>query len=198
VKRFSLAMIATLAIAHASAAAGFFVDTDKASHLVGDSILITVTDTVDPAGESLNPFDSYALSIGWDENVAFVQNSGVSNPPFGNSSQSPILAGLSGIASPSCANTGNTCTVINQVNASQAPVNVAGGSVVVGTLVLEAFDLGSLQLAITSFSNLGSTDASAVQFRANAQTAVIPEPTTAALLCLGLLGLGVARRRSTG
>jgi hypothetical protein len=194
-KRISI-LIAVLFAASTANAATFALNTDKASYLVGESITVTLTATVAGGGEQVLPFSSYGTTIGWNSAVAFVKNTGMPNA-FGNSNQTPLIAGLNGAANTPCANTGNTCTLISQVNSSFAPVNVAGGTVVTGTLVLEADALGLLNLSIASFSNLGATDGSAVVFGTNAQVAevVVPEPTTAALLGLGLLGLSVAGRR---
>jgi hypothetical protein len=94
------------------------------------------------------------------------------------------------------AGAGNTCILISQsLFSAFAPDDP---QTLVGTLVLEASALGSLGLVVASAAYLGGgiTGPSSVTVGSNfASAAVVPEPTTAAMLGLGLLGLSVAGRR---
>jgi hypothetical protein len=214
-KRTLIALVAALAVSSAANAATMSIDTDKSTYNVGDLITITATlnivsgDAADaPAGTAIS------LEASWDPTTAFVAN-GALPGNYGTSSQIVTVGPLAGGSNLSSfgggapwiggspngcvsagAGAGNTCILISQsLFSAFAPDDP---QTLVGTLVLEASALGSLGLVVASAAYLGGgiTGPSSVTVGSNfASAAVVPEPTTAAMLGLGLLGLSVAGRR---
>jgi len=205
-KRTLIAIVAAMFAAGTANAASIHLAASNPLNVAGSVSSVTVTLTVAPGGEVVPSFSAYGVTLGWDNTVVRVVGSN-GTTTFGKSAQSPIIAGLSGSLTPTCVsagvNKGKACAVITQSNAG-APVNVPGGTVVIGQLLLEILPAPdvpgtSLGLLIVSYNNNGVTNAGAdpnltidPSFT-NAQ--VVPEPTTAALLGLGLLGLAFAGRR---
>lgn len=198
-----------LASASGSDALSLHLDIDKATYLVGETV--TVTATLDTAGAAAgDPLEGeiVALQVTWADRILDAQGAGA----FGSSSQiitsganagSSNLTSLSGAipwigpANTSCvslgAGAGNTCSILNQALIGQdlAP----DASVLVGTLKLTVVALGDFDLGVGAFDVLGGQVP--LILGANFQSAgmYIPEPGTASLLGLGLLGLASARRR---
>jgi hypothetical protein len=206
-KRTLIAIVAAMFAAGTANAASIILTATNPLNVSGSVSTVTATLTIDPGGETVPNFNSYGVTVGWNNTVVRVVGSN-GTTTFGKSTQSAILPGLTGSLTPVCAssgpNKGKACTVITQSNTSGAPVAVAGGSVVIGTLLLEVLPppggpdpIGtSLGLSVVSWSNNG-TGPAPVQDASYAGAQIVPEPTTAALLGLGLLGLGfVGRRRA--
>jgi hypothetical protein len=201
--------IVTALLASGASAATFHVDSDASLYSSAPGTVVTVTVTLTTLEETLEAFSFLAIQVAWDPNVAKVAGS---NPPstYGKSAQSQILPGVFGSLTPTCASAGPTkgrvCTVITQSNASAGPIALAPGQVVIGTLLLEVLGGApsgtSLGLGIGLYNNGGITDPAAdpgFTLGANFASAQVhaPEPTTATLLAIGLVGLGLARRRHT-
>jgi hypothetical protein len=181
-----------LGLASAATAISVIVDTDKKTYLPGESILVTTTMTVTGAECPAVADGTCAfvlLELLWSD----PQIAGVPGP----ASYGPGLTSGGGfftfsIGAGFCAS--DSCLVIDQL----APVLPAGvqpdATVHVGTLSLIADALGLINFSFpTVILAIGPT----VSLGGNPATAevVIPEPTTAALLGLGLTGLAIAGRR---
>lgn len=203
-KRTLIAIVAAMFAAGTANAASILLEANNVLAVAGSVSTVTATLTIDPGGESVAQLSAYGVTVGWNNTVVRVVGSN-GTTTFGKSTQSVILPGLSGSLTPGCASTGvnkgKACTVITQTRTLAGSVVVPGGSVVIGTLLLEHFapldPAGtSLGLIIVSSNNNGTTVPLTID-PSFSGAQVIPEPTTAALLGLGLLGLGfVGRRRA--
>jgi hypothetical protein len=185
-------------------AASILVQATSPLNLAGSVSTVTVSLTTLPS-ETVPPLGVFVVQVQWDPDVVKVLGS---NPPttFGNSSQSAILPGMTGSLTPTCVNAGalagRACTVVTQ--STVAGTTLTGGQVVIGNLLLEVLGgdpIGtSLGLALSNYNNNGVTvpgsDPYLVIDPSFPNAVLIPEPTTGALVGLGLMGLGlVARRR---
>jgi len=204
-KRTLTVILATFFVASGANALSLTIDTDKDTYLVGETITITATlDTAGaPAGSQL-----VNVSVNWDSAVASAlgiqgtftlgsssqiitagQNAGNSNltsfggavPWTGPPSSGCVLLG---------GGAGNTCILLNQTQLAGA--FQVDSSILVGTLELLAGDVGLLNFTLPTVDAFGAAAAPGTNFLA---AEVVPEPTTAALFGLGLLGLAVAGRR---
>lgn len=204
-----IAVVMALIAARGADAASIVVG--RTNPLVLEGAITTVTVTLTTfAGEVVPQFGAFGVTIGWDPEILRVAGSdGVTT--FGKSAQSPILPGLSGSLTPACAssgvNKGKACAVISQVALAQTVL--AGGQVVIGTLLLELLDPADWEgnyafsgLHISSYNNNGVTNPGSdanlyvsPEFNQCLGIPECPEPTTAALLGLGLVGFGLRGRR---
>lgn len=205
-KRTLITMLAAMFAASGASAATLLVDTDSDFYLLNDLITITATFTSD-GSETAGFGQGIGFSIQWDDTIANPDNEGdlfadghgtqlVTSGPNAGASQLSANGGsvlFAGPANTGCNNNGYACEFLTQTNTSFSTVTL-DAQTLVATLVLRAEALGDLNLATFSLVNTLSP-ATDVTFGTNLQNAVVPEPTTAALLGLGLLGLGVAGRR---
>jgi hypothetical protein len=206
-KRTLIAIVAAMFAAGSAGAATIVMTATNPLNVSGSVSTVTATITINPGGETVNFLGNYGVAILWNPAVVRVVGSNQTTT-FGKSSQGPILPGLTGTATNNCnstgVNKGKACTLISQVAQAGAPFFIPEGSVTIGTLLLEVLPapggpdpIGTLLgLAILTANNNGTGPAPVLDPSfANAQ--IVPEPTTAALLGLGLLGLGfVGRRRA--
>lgn len=206
-KRTLISIVAAMFAAGAASAAHINVAATSPLNLPGSVSTVTITLTTLSPTETVPALGAFGVQVQWDNTVVRVLGSN-GTTTFGKSAQSVILPGMSGSLTPTCVSAGalkgKACTVISQ--SSLGGTVLAGGQVVIGTLLLEVLgdpvgtSLG-LSLVAAAYNNNGQKNPGAddnLTVDDSFTTAVlVPEPTTAALLGLGLVGLGfVGRRRA--
>ena len=193
-KRTLMTLVAALAFAGTASAATLSIDTDASSYLIGDTINVTVVLTT----EAGDPYTPVYVQADWDGAVGSVV------PFFDSSSQSPILTSFGGGSTwnngTGLCGTADSCAILDQFQIGTTFAPDPPGQVITGTLGILASGAGALNLTINQplFQALGLT-VGQVSVGANLAggVTVVPEPGTAAMVGLGLLGLAsVGRRRN--
>ena len=190
-KRTLIAMVAALGLASSASAATLSLDTDAATYNVSDTITVTMTLNIDGT-EGAGATSAFA-QISWD---------GVVGVGAANSTQSGNLTSFSGglnwTAGGGLCVSGSLCTMIDQLQGLTSFAPDSPDSIT-ATLEIHANAIGALNLQVVDGTfNVFGLNSAATQIGANAAAAtVVPEPGTAAMVGLGLLGLAsVGRRRN--
>jgi hypothetical protein len=204
-----LAFVAALLVAVHANAGTMTLELDKNTYSVGEDIVITATGTL-LTTDVVQTLGYVAIAVSFDSTVATAKNS-PGGAGFGFATQlvtegpnagESVLAGPYGdfVSDDATCTSADICSVLLQPYFGTAGFSPANQTVV-GTLVLKANAVGSLGLGIYALSFIDGfanvTDPNAVTLGPNwAGAQVVPEPTPALLLGLGLLGLGATRRGS--
>jgi hypothetical protein len=184
-KRTLIAVAALIGLASAANAATLTVVADAATYSPGDTITLTVT------GDSQG-----ASSTGIFGRLLF-DNAAAVNTAGGTPTQTTLLAlgsipwlvGVTGCDS-------SACNMFNQVGAFGATPAPASNLLVATVSLIAGPGLGVVNAAWETNAGTGfALDFFGLSAAAGTSFEVVPEPTTAALLGLGLFGLAVAGRR---
>jgi PEP-CTERM motif len=162
-------------------AASVVLSSDKGEYVAGETIFLTATVTAAPGETDINLFG-----------VVLYSSARVAPVP-GTNLQTNYPGGFSGAANPAC--TTVQCRQFNQI-AFPNPVPGTGANFVIGTM---QFTASGPPGTVVTFNWL-TTGTQRLDFFGVSQApgvtvTIIPEPTTAAMLGIGLFGLAMAGRR---
>ena len=180
-KRTLIALIAVVGMATAANAATLSVSSDAASYGLGDTITLTVTGD-SQGGVSTAAFARVlfggAGSVSW---VSATQSTVTGGGGFVTWSQGALSGDATG------SNTLNQIGTLTGVNATD---------LFIGTVVLTAAGAGTVDVTFEGLTG-GPTalDFFGLSAGTGSSFTIVPEPTTAALLGLGLVSLAAAGRR---
>lgn len=177
--------VVVVGFATASAAATLSVVSNKLTYNVGETITLTVTG--DDAGST-----AYGIFGKLNYSGALVDNGTRTQTllvgPYGKWTAGPLAQTDNGVAADSYA--------FSQISLySQGATNIGPSTLSTVTLIAKALGIVSVDWDTTNANTalrldfFGLTTASGTSFE------IVPEPTTAALISLGLLGLAVVGRR---
>lgn len=180
-KRTLIAVAAIIGLATAANAASVSVTADQASYTVGDTITLTVTATANLGEVSTQVFGDLLLTgtgavAGGISNQAGLESFGGAIPwALGVTPCSPAI-----------------CTAFNQIGGlSPLPVSNTPLAIAIITYTAGGAGVVNVNWDPSTFDFFGATNQPGTSF----SIVPIPEPTTAALLGLGLFGLAVSGRR---
>lgn len=180
-KRTLIAVAALVGLASAANAASVSVTSDQAVYTSGDTITLTVTATANAGEVSTQVFGDLLVSgtgsvLGGVSTQAGLVSFGGAIPwALGVTPCSPVV-----------------CTAFNQIG-GLSPLPVSNTPIAIAIITYTAGAAGSVDLTWdqTTFDFFLAPSGPGTSFT----IVPIPEPTTAALLGLGLLGLAVTGRR---
>ena len=194
----ALAAMSLVAFAAASAsAATVSVATDAASYNVGDTIILTVT--ADSEGDT-----GQLISITITHDTAAVSGNGATQPADVFTQANGAFAATPGGLQGTCGGVfgANGCNAFDQLLGNAGPIDAGPKQAILSYTASGTFSgllngTGSpfgLKTVGTGAYEFAGSDSSIVDFSGAAIT-IVPEPTTAALLGLGLLGIAMGGRR---
>jgi len=186
-KRTLIVVAVMVAFAASASAASLSIVSNKTTYTVGETISLTVTG--DDAGATTYGIQGRVNFDGGLVNLGTVTQTAASGP-FGKFTVGTTPSLDNGGA-------GSFQFMFNQTSGAPQDATNFPGTVAIGTLIAQAVGIVNLSwettLASDALDFFGLTNAPGTSF-----TIVVPEPTTAGLLGLGLIGLvlGGRRRRS--
>jgi len=178
-KRTLIAVAAIIGLASAANAASVTVTADQASYNPGDTITLTVVADASTGEASTQVFGDLLLSGAGSVLGGAVVPGGLAS--FGGGL--PWVLGTN-----PCSPT--VCTAMNQIG-GVSPFPVTNTPLNIAVITYTAGNAGLVNVAwdASTFDFFGISVPSGTSFT------IVPEPTTAAMLGLGLLGLAVSGRR---
>lgn len=180
-KRTLIAVAALVGLASAANAASVSVAADQASYNIGDTITLTVTATANAGETATAVFGDLLLTgsglvLGGSVVPAGLQSFGGAIPwALGTNPCTPVV-----------------CTAMNQIGGlNPLPVDNTPLAIAVITYTAGVAGIVNVNWDNSTFDFFGATNQPGTSF----EIVGVPEPTTAALLGLGLVGLAVSGRR---
>lgn len=180
-KRTLIAVVALVGLASAANAASVLLTADHASYNPGDTITLTATAVANSGETSTQVFGEILLSSPGTATVTGGSASQVALQSFGG-----FVTWV--VGTNPCTST--VCTMMNQIG-GLSPIPVSNTPLAIATATFTAANPGHIDVAW----NASTFDFFGIVTPAGTHFDIVPEPTTAALLGLGLFGLGVAGRR---
>ena len=184
------ALLLGIASAATASAATLSVVPDKATYLIGEPVVLTVIGddgNVSPVYDSAFGSLLYSAALTNPDTAA---NATPNDPTTGSLRQSQVGTGWTLGTQPS---SDGQSAAFNQLNIQQGNGNLlapGGSAFATVTLIAEAVGILNVTWEQSSLIFFSMDPASAV----GTSFEIVPEPTTAALIGLGLLGLAVRRR----
>ncbi|MEM7410600.1 MAG: PEP-CTERM sorting domain-containing protein [Myxococcota bacterium] len=183
-KRTLIAVVAVLGFAVSANAASIAISTDKASYITGETITVTVDLAIADGESASGAIVTLGFGSGDTGTVSgeSVDTGAAQITSFGGSAGWTVAALQGQCDAP------GLCRLVDQIapNPTGAAVGPAYASSVVLTFL--AGNAGTIDFTTAVNNFFGAANA-------NASVTIVPEPTTAALLGLGLFGLALGGRR---
>jgi hypothetical protein len=178
---FMATAVSVLGVAGAANAASITVTSDSSTYSVSDTITLTII------GDSMGVFDNAVLA------TLLYNEALVTEAAFGSQTQFTTAGFLPWtVATIPCGVIPGGCTVVNQLlGPSPGPVD----QLLTATLTLHATALGTVNVTFDSSGGPNTLDFFGITSAGGTSFTIVPEPTTAALLGLGIAGLTIAGRR---
>jgi hypothetical protein len=172
-----IALVVASGFAASADAVGLTMTTDQSVYNVGENIVLSIVGDTSGGAAALTVFVDVVYG-----------NPGIVNGLGAAATQSAAITSFGGAlpwaaANPAC--TAGGCTVMNQL-AGTMPLP-PDPAIIIGTLTIPVIAVGVLEISVANATWFGASAPAPVVI-------TVPEPTTAALLVLGLVSLGVAAR----